>query len=162
MLQSAGALGVLLANAVFWAAPPLAAQQAVTPTFARSFAVETAGGVLGSAAGIGLGLAMARPDECGNEDLACILRGVGATGLVAAITAPLGTYVLGKTQDTRPSALGAALGSIAGLAAGAGLIKLFDEAGSTVDGVAAVAVVSITHGAVTALGSRLAAALRDD
>jgi hypothetical protein len=124
--------------------------------------IEAAGGTLGSAAGIGVGLAVARPDECDGEDIECILRGVGAVGLIAAVTAPLGTYALGNALDTGVSGWGALLGSVAGLAAGAGVIKLFDEAGENLDGAGAVVAVSLTHGVVTALGSRLAAALCDD
>jgi hypothetical protein len=123
--------------------------------------VEATGGILGSAAGIGLGVALAQPDECDAEDLECILAGVGAVGLVAAITAPLGTELVGNAFDTEPSLLGAVLGSVAGLAAGAGVIKLFDEAGTNVEGAVAVIAVSLTHGIVTAAGSRLVASMRD-
>jgi hypothetical protein len=140
-------------------ASPVAAQ--TTPSPPRAFVWEATGGILGSAAGIGLGIAVADPDECDAEDLECILRGVGAVGLVAAVSAPLGTYILGDVLDTEPSPWGAALGSIAGLAASLGVIKLFDEAGNGVEGAAAVVVVSLTHGVVTAVGSRLLASMRD-
>ena len=149
---------VAMLGAVNLTAAPVAAQ--VTPSVGRAFVWEATGGVLGSAAGIGLGLAIAEPDECDAEDLACILRGVGAVGVAAAIAAPVGTYLIGSALDTQPSLWGAVLGSIAGLAAGAGVIKLFDETGNDVEGAAAVVAVSLTHGVVTAVGSRLVASMR--
>ena len=151
----------LLSVLAVWSSPA-AAQAPPSASFGRSFAVETTGGVLGSAAGIGIGLAVARPDECDSENIECILRGVGAVGLIAAVTAPVGTYALGNALDTGVSGWGAILGSVAGLAAGAGVIKLFDEAGENIEGAGALVAVSLTHGVVTALGSRLVAALANE
>jgi hypothetical protein len=140
---------------------PAGAQPAPGRTFGSAYAIEATGGVLGSAFGIGVGVAVVRPDECDAENLECILRGVGAVGLVGALTAPLGSYAAGRAFDTQPSPWGAFLGSVAGLAAGVGVIKLVDEAGGRVEGAGAVIAVSLTHGVVTALGSRLVAGLRD-
>lgn len=127
-----------------------------------AFLPEFAGAVVGSLAGLGLGLLIARPDECNNEDLACILRGIGVAGLTAFAGAPVGAVLLGNLADSSPSVWGALIGSAAGLAAGAGLVHLADE----VDDDALPVLYNLvifggTHGLLTALGSRIGAAIRD-
>jgi hypothetical protein len=124
------------------------------------FAIEAVGGALGSAVGVGVGLLITDPGDCDGEDLQCILEGLGITGLIAAAGAPVGTLLAGYAWHTQPSLLGAALGSIAGIAVGLGVIKLFDEAGVSVGGLGAGVTFTLSHGIVTALGSRWLAALR--
>lgn len=144
----------------------VAALLAVSPVGAQErsasggFAIEALGGALGSAVGVGVGLLITDPGDCGGEDLQCILEGLGITGLVAAAGAPVGTLLAGHAWDTQPSLLGAALGSIAGIAVGLGVIKLFDEAGVSLEGLGAGVTFTLSHGVVTALGSRWVAALR--
>lgn len=143
-------LAVLLAGSA-------AAQE---PKPSRAFAVEAVGGALGSAAGVGVGLALTGPEQCG-EDLGCALRALGTSGLLSSAAAPLGVRVAGAMGETRPSMGGAVIGSLAGVAAGVGMLKLLEE--STRPGirqVPALVVHSATHGIVTALGSRIGAALR--
>jgi len=148
---------VTLAVAALLLASPAGAQERTT---AAEFSIEAAGGTLGSALGVGIGLLIADPGDCDGEDLQCILEGLGVTGLVAAATAPLGTVLAGRAYDTEPSMLGAVLGSVAGVAVGLGVIKLFDEAGVPLEGLGAGVAFTLSHGIVTALGSRLVAALR--
>jgi hypothetical protein len=147
----------LILVAVLAAAPGLAGQQRGG---GEAWAIEAAGGSVGSLVGFGVGALMARGD-CEAEDLECYLDAVGRVLLTASAGATLGTWGLGKATDTEPSLVGAALGSLAGALAGAGVIKLIDEASSNSDaGGGAVIGFSIAQGAVTALGSRIGAALR--
>jgi hypothetical protein len=139
------------------AVSPLDAQER---SASGSFAIEAVGGALGSAVGVGVGLLITDPGNCDGEDIQCILEGLGITGLIAAAGAPVGTLLAGKAWDTEPSLLGAVLGSIAGVAVGLGVIKLFDEAGVPLEGFGAGVTFALSHGVVTALGSRWLAALR--
>jgi hypothetical protein len=136
---------------------PLVAQER---SGAEAWAIETAGGSVGSLVGFGVGALMARGD-CEAEDLECYLDAVGRVLLTASAGSTLGAWGLGKATGTNPSFIGAALGSLAGALAGAGAIKLIDEATSDGDGGGgAVIGFSIAQGVVTALGSRIGAALR--
>jgi hypothetical protein len=126
----------------------------------EAWAIEAGGGAAGSLVGFGVGALMARGD-CESEDLECYLDAVGRVVLTASAGATLATWALGRATGTEPSLLGTALGSLAGAFAGAGVIKLLDEASSGGgDGGGAVIGFSIAQGAVTALGSRIAASLR--
>lgn len=122
-----------------------------------SYLIEFAGGTVGSLAGLGLGLALARTDECNSEDLGCLLNGVAVGLVTSAVGAAAGAYAAGRWQDTEPSGWGAAIGAVAGAAAGVGVIKLIEEtsSGGGVEGFAAVVVYGVAHGLVTAAFSRL-------
>ena len=127
-----------------------------------AFAIEAAGGTVGSLAGVAVGLAAARIDSCDSEDLACILSGLSVGGLGGVVGATLGTVVAGRRFDTRPSTAGAIVGSLVGVAAGLGVVHLITEEASTRLGrVGGVLVFSTTQGLVTALGSRIGASIRD-
>ena len=143
------------------AAPADAYAQERTPrTPAGAWAIEAAGGTLGSAVGFGVGALMAGGD-CEAEDLECYLDAVGRVLLTASAGSTLGTWTLGKATGTEPSLVGAALGSLAGAIAGAGAIKLLDEIDPSADeGGGAVIAFSVAQGVVTAGASRLAAVLR--
>ena len=141
----------------FLTVSPVGAQERST---SGGFTIEAVGGALGSAVGVGVGLLITDPGDCGGEDLQCIVGGLGITGLIAAAGAPVGTLLAGHAWDTEPSLLGAALGSIAGAAVGIGVIKLFDEAGASLEGLGAGVTFTLSHGIVTALGSRWVEALR--
>src|SRR5215211_8087548 len=91
--------------------------QRVTRSEVSAFAIEAAGGTLGSLAGVALGLAVARIDSCDSEDLACILSGLSVGGLGGVVGATLGTVVAGRRFETRPSTAGAIVGSLVGVAA---------------------------------------------
>jgi uncharacterized membrane protein YfcA len=123
---------------------------------------ETLGGIAGSLVGVGGGLLIAKAgNECGNEDLACGLEQAATTGLVSIVGATAGTYLAGRAANTEPSVLGAFLGSIAGVAAGVGVIHLLTEESKVASNNATlVAAYSITQGLVAAIGSRLVAAVR--
>lgn len=122
-----------------------------------SYLIEFAGGTVGSLAGLGLGIALARPDECSNEDLGCILNGLAVGLVTSTVGAGAGAYAAGRWQDTEPSGWGAALGAVAGAAAGIGVLKLIEESnsGRGAEGFSAAIVYGVTHGLVTAAFSRL-------
>ena len=128
----------------------------------RAWLLETLGGTVGSAAGFGLTALLADPDACDREDLECLLRDAAVVLGGSAVGSGLGTWGAGRLASTRPSGLGAALGSIAGVAAGLGVGHLLTEEldVASSDGARLIAF-AVTHGFVTALGSRIVAALRD-
>ena len=136
--------------------------QRATRSGVSAFAIEAAGGTVGSLAGVALGLAVARIDSCDSEDLACILSGLSVGGRGGVGGATLGTVVVGRRFDTRPSTAGAIVGSVVGVAAGLGVVHLITEEASTRLGrVGGVLVFSTTQGLLTALGSRIGASIRD-
>jgi len=140
---------------------PGSANAQESPTGPSAFLVETAGATVGSAAGFGLALALSKPGECG-DDLACTLEKIGLSLIVSAGGAAVGDIVAGNMADTRPSAPGAIAGSLAGIAAGIGVVHLFSEELDLTQSDAALFVTySLTQGIVTALGSRIGAWLRD-
>ena len=143
-------------------APANAHAQRATPSGARAFAIEAAGGTVGSIVGVTLGIAIARVDDCDNEDLACILAGLSVGGVGGVVGATLGTVLVGRQFNTRPSTAGAIVGSIAGAAAGIGVVHLLtEEANMRLERVGSLLVFSVTHGLVTAIGSRIGASIRD-
>lgn len=132
-------------------------------TFAQSFGIEALGGTVGSATGLGLGLLISRPDACGTDDIGCILERLGASGIAAAAGSALGAWGAGRWKNTEPSAIGAVIGSIAGVAAGVGMLELLERPGSGgLDPVPAFVAFTVTNGMVTALFSRIGAAIRGD
>ena len=148
------ALIALLASGI--AAPGLTGQER---SGGAAWAIEAAGGAIGSAVGFGVGLLVV-DDNCG-DDLDCIFADVAAVIGTATAGSAIGTWILGNATDTDPSLGGAALGALAGAVAGLGVIKLFDEIDPGLDeGATAVIGFGIAQGAVTALGSRIGAALR--
>jgi hypothetical protein len=156
-------LAALLTFAPF--GPTRALAQRAAPSAvsgARAFAVEAVGGTVGSALGIGLGLAIARPDNCpSNEDLACILRRLGTVGIVGVAGATVGTFVAGRWAASDPSIVGALLGAAVGAAAGIGLEHLVtEELNQSLGNAGAVVLFSVTQGILAAAGSRIGAALR--
>lgn len=127
-----------------------------------AFPIELAGATAGSLAGLGLGMLVASPDDCDNEDLACILRSIGVVGVFTIAGAPAGAMLLGDWADTRPSLAGAAIGSLLGAAAGAGLLRLTEEVDDDPFPILySVIVYTGAHGLLTAVGSRLGALIRD-
>lgn len=131
-------------------------------TGSSAFLIETAGATLGSAAGFGIALAISRPDECSGDDLACVLQKIGVSLLVSAGSATAGDLVVGNMSHTRPSAPGAFIGSLAGIAAGVGFVHLLSEELDLTRSDATLFVsYSFAQGVVTALGSRIGAWIRD-
>ena len=138
-----------------------ASNAAAQATGSRAFTAEAAGGILGSAAGATLGLAVSGMDECNNEDLACMIQALGVAGIGSVIGATAGTVIAGKAVKSRPSVVGAFLGSLAGAAAGVGIVHaLTEEVNLRLEKPGTIVVYTVTQGLVTALGSRLGAALR--
>jgi hypothetical protein len=144
-----GVAAMVVSTACLWAPTHLGAQE-----------LEAAGAVGGSLVGVGLGILIAQPDDCG-EDLSCTLNDVALVGLSSAVGAAGGDYLVGRLADTDPDLLGAALGAVLGAAAGAGLLKLLEEAGTGAnEGAVAVISFSVTQGLLTAAGSRILTAIR--
>ena len=142
--------------------PANAHAQRATPSGATAFAIEAAGGTVGSIVGVTLGIAIARIDDCDNEDLACLLSGLSIGGVGGVVGATLGTVLVGRQFNTRPSTAGAIVGSLAGAAAGIGVVHLLtEEANMRLERVGSLLVFSVTQGVVTALGSRIGASIRD-
>jgi len=136
--------------------------QRSTPSGASAFAIEAAGGTVGSIVGVTLGIAIAQIDDCDSEDLACLLAGLSVGGAGGVVGAALGTVLAGRQFNTRPSTAGAIVGSLAGLAAGVGVVHLLtEEANMRLERVGSVLVFSVTQGLVTAIGSRIGASIRD-
>lgn len=126
-----------------------------------AFPIEFAGAMAGSLIGLGAGLLIASPNECDSEDIACILERLGWVGLMSVVAAPAGTMLVGDWADTRPSLLGAAIGSVAGAVAGVGVLKLTEEIDDDpFPALFALIAYSGTHGLLTAAGSRIGAAFR--
>jgi len=129
---------------------------------ASAFAIESAGGILGSAAGFGLGVLLTNPENCASDDLSCTLEKVAAALAISAVGSGLGTTLLGRQANTRPSAVGAFLGAVVGIVAGVGVVHLVsEELDLSRENAVQWIGYTVTQGVVTALGSRLFAALRD-
>jgi hypothetical protein len=136
--------------------------QRATRSGASAFAIEAAGATVGSLAGVTLGLAVSRIDRCDSEDLACILSGLSVGGVGGVVGATVGTLIVGRQFNTRPSTAGAIVGSIVGVAAGLGVVHLMtEEATIKLGRISGVLVFSATQGLVTAVGSRIGATIRD-
>lgn len=134
------------------------AQQASTNR-APVFITEWAGGTLGSLAGLGLGLAIFRPDNCG-DDLSCMFEGFGAMWLTSSLGAGAGVHIGGRLGNTSPSLTGAVIGGVVGAVAGAVISAVMDEFSTGAgEGVSGIATFTITQGLVSALGSRIGRAI---
>jgi hypothetical protein len=131
-------------------------------TGARAFAVEALGGTVGSALGIAVGLAVAKPDECPSaDDVVCTLRRLGITGIIGVAGATIGTAAVGRWAGTDPSLIGAFVGAAAGAAAGIGLEHLVtEEMGQSLGNAGTVVLFSVVQGMLAAAGSRLVARVR--
>jgi hypothetical protein len=130
-------------------------------SFGAAFGIEAVGGSVGAAAGLGLGLLIVRPDRCGSDDIVCILERLSVSGVTTAAGSTVGVWIAGRRHDTQPSLVGAVIGSLAGVAAGVGMLKLLEESTTgDPDPVPAFIGFSVTTGVVTAAFSRLGAALR--
>lgn len=143
-----------------WMPLDVGAQEPEGPTAVAAFGIEAAGAVGGSLVGVGLGILIAQPDDCG-DDLSCTLNDAALVGLSSALGAAGGDFLVGRLAGTDPDLLGAALGAVVGAVAGAGLLKLLEEAGTGAsEGATAVISFSVTQGVLTAAGSRMLAAIR--
>lgn len=135
---------------------PLAAQR----SDAGRWGIEAIGATLGSAAGAAIGVAVVDRVDCG-EDLYCVLGQLGLTLTLASAGAAGGDLLVGNAARTEPSVLGAAIGALVGAGAGLATTKLYDELVEHVPGrVPIVLTFTLTQGSLTALGSRIGAALR--
>ena len=146
-------LPLLLAPALA-AAQPRPASNLPAPAEHR-FAVEAAGGVVGSLAGVGLAVAAGAARRCGVDDLGCVIRDVALIGAVSTAGSAAGAYGVWRWRRTEPSGLGATLGAVVGVAAGVGAMQLVEEAGIRPNNVVRTVIYSTAQGLVTALGSRL-------
>jgi hypothetical protein len=152
----AGLLGSPLALALLLCA--VSAQSASAQrTGVGAFAVEAVGGTIGSLVGFGVG-AFTVDDQCDDE---LCFKELGVVLLTASAGATAGAVIAGRRADTNPSIVGSAIGSLAGAGAGLALLKVLEEIDPGLDdGAPAVIAFTVSQGIVTALGSRIAAALR--
>jgi hypothetical protein len=118
-----------------------------------AFVIEAAGGALGSLAGIGV---VAGVSDCDVEDLGCLLKTVGAGGLLGVVGATIGTTIAAKQTGAPRSVGGAALGAVVGTGAGLGVHWLLNRASDrNLGDWVVVPIFTITQGTFAGLGSRL-------
>lgn len=130
------------------------------PSGSERFGMELLGGALGSALGLMGALTMQDPNDCG-DDIGCGLGAVSTAALATTVGATLGTMVIGGSANTDPEPVGAALGAVLGVAGGlVALVYVDAEGGSDRRLRGAMAYVG-GQALMTALGSRLGAAIRD-
>jgi hypothetical protein len=129
---------------------------------AGAFLIEAAGGTVGSATGFGLGVLIADVGGCGSDDIGCWLSRLGIALGISGATSAVGALLTGHMGDTQPSTAGAIVGGIAGIPAGVGVVHLIsEELDLTRDDAVTWVSYVFTQGIVTALGSRIGAALRN-
>ena len=125
----------------------------------RSFAIEAAGGTLGSL--LGFGAVYVAGNECEGEDLVCNLRSAFTAVVLGTVGSATGAYLAGRAFDTEPSALGATLGAVAGAAGAIGVVHLLTEELNAINGRGVeLASYVVTQGLITALGSRIVRSLQ--
>ncbi|MCI0435309.1 MAG: hypothetical protein L0271_16960 [Gemmatimonadetes bacterium] len=155
------ALAAALATGLALTATPAAAQ-AADRSAGNALLVESAGGILGSGAGLGLGLLLADAGGCVSDDISCYIENAAIAAAISTIGSGLGTNLAGRIGSTRPSAVAGWIGAIAGAAAGIGVTHLLaEELDLTRSDLVLAFSYSITQGVVSAVGSRIGAWLRD-
>lgn len=129
-----------------------ATRGSVAANGANAFLLEALGGSVGSLVGIGLvGLTAA----CGVEDLACIIKKVGAAGALGVVGATVGTTLVARRTGSDRSATGAALGAIVGTGFALGTNWLLERANYELGRATIVPMVVLSQGTFAAAGSRL-------
>lgn len=129
---------------------------------AGALAIETLGGTLGSAAGFGLGVLISRVDECHSDDLQCTLEKVGIALGLSGAGAGAGSFLAGRIGATEPSGWGALIGGFVAIPAGIGVVHLISEELELSRGDFVLAAsYTLTQGLLSAIGSRIGAALRE-
>jgi hypothetical protein len=149
------------------ARPPLPPPPALARSMPRraggvgAFAVEALGGTLGSAAGLGLGILITDPGRC-SDDLTCTLESLGVALGISGAGSGIGSFLSGRLADTDPSTIGGLIGGLLAIPAGVGVAHLLsEEMELTREDFLLAASYSLTQGIITALGSRIGAALRN-
>lgn len=159
-MQAASMATIVAAIGVLLAAPAPCSAQA--PSTTAAFVTEAAGASVGSAIGFGTVLLLNRRGSGCGDDVSCAISNVAAAVALGTAGAASGAYIGGSLRDTRPSLTGALIGSVAGAAAAIGVNHLVTEEASTeLSDASTIALFAITQGVVTALGSRIVAAIRD-
>jgi hypothetical protein len=127
----------------------------------KTFLIESLGGTIGSLSGLVAGLTLARPDKCRQEDLECILQGVGLTLVFTVGGSASGVEVAGSLAHAQPSFWGGLMGGAVGAAAGVGMLKLLEGAGvDSGEGVLPFISYGIIQGVLAATGSGVGKWLR--
>ncbi|MEZ4416257.1 MAG: hypothetical protein R3E10_10980 [Gemmatimonadota bacterium] len=137
---------VTAALCALWMPPALRAQQP------PPFWLETGGALIGGALGFG---AVALAHDPGNCELECQLREAGFALSMGWVGGAAGAWLAGRAFDTRPSALGALVGSLAGVMAAVGTAHLLSEEANVSTTALVVVPVASVHALLTAAGSRL-------
>lgn len=120
-----------------------------------SYTAMAVGGTVGSAVGLGVGLLVAGPQRCDNDDVGCIVSRLGYAGVFTVAGATAGAVIGGKEGGDQPSVLGGVIGSVAGAVLGVGIWKLVDEAGSSTGGATAAVLFTVPQGLLAAAGAHL-------
>jgi hypothetical protein len=137
------------------------AQTTAVRTGMKVYTIEAAGGTLGAAAGMGLGLAVTLVRKCPTEnDVVCPLQKLAGIGAAGAVGTVFGVWGAGHKANTRPSVFGATLGALAGIGTGVLIHRQLSESGHELRTGMTVAILSLSQGLLSAAGSRLIAAGR--
>lgn len=121
----------------------------------RDFAIEAGAASLGSLVGIGL---VALGTECGVEDLGCMIRKAGASGIAGVAGATIATQLAARQTGSPRSIAGAVLGGAVGTGVGLGVHWLLNEGTDVnLDDGAVVPIFVLSQGIFAALGSRMLA-----
>ena len=125
-----------------------------------SFALQSLGGTVGSAAGLAIGLAVT--NDCdGEDDVVCGLKKASLTGAIGVIGATVGVAVVGRDASQRPSIIGSLLGGVVGSIVGIGLHHLItEEMSQQIPDVGTIALFTLSQGTFAAAGGRIGAMIR--
>ena len=119
-----------------------------------AFLIEATAATAGSL--VGFSAVYLTRSDCG-DDLACIIKQVGAAVIASTAFYAGGAYFVGKQANTNPSPLGVTLGAIAGAGAGLFIWHAVDQdLEITRSNAAGIATYVISQGIVTAIGSAIA------
>jgi hypothetical protein len=138
-----------------------AASQSTRTEGMKAFAIEAAGGILGSAAGFGI--VMLSVSECEQDDdiVACAIGPAAAALAASTALSSVGTVLAGRANRTSPSVPGAIVGALIGAVAAVGTDHLVrEEMNINTSRAGTLVVVAVTQGLLTAATSRLFASLR--
>jgi hypothetical protein len=146
--------------ATFFLSTSRVGAQSTTTSSGSAFGMEAGAATIGGAVGAVLGLALVRPDGCG-EDIACGLGRLATAGGLSVIGTVVGLKLGGRVAKTETSAAAGTVGAVVGLAAGIGLHHLITEEQSHKLGRAAtIVVLTVPEGLLAALASRALVGLR--
>jgi hypothetical protein len=94
--------------------------------------------------------------NCGVDDLACLIKTVGAGGAAGVVGATVGVSLVARATGSKKSVVGAALGAVVGTGVGL-LIHLGLDRGTerNLDDVIVIPIFTFSQGSVATMGSRV-------